>query len=134
MMLATCIGCGCDDLHACYDEAAGQPCSWLKVDYGAGLGVCSACPEHLARWQAGDRSIAVPVNHLHGNPASEDLWCLWPDGTMCQADDLEQYLTFHSDDFERVHVLEYAVDGSPMTWAQLQEASTDSVLDRRADI
>ena len=61
--VATCIGCGCDDLHACWDEDAEQPCAWLDVDRTANLGVCSACPEHLARWQSGDREIAVPVEH-----------------------------------------------------------------------
>jgi hypothetical protein len=29
----------------------------------------------------------------------EDI-CLWPDGTTCQRDDLEAYLSFMSDDFE----------------------------------
>lgn len=62
MKLATCIECGCDDLHACFDEAAGGPCGWLAVDREAGLGVCSACPEALERWQAGDRTINVPVD------------------------------------------------------------------------
>jgi hypothetical protein len=36
-------------------------CSWLAVDYDAGLGVCSACPDDLVRWNAGDRAIAVPM-------------------------------------------------------------------------
>lgn len=67
MLLATCIGCGCNDLHACFDEVAEGPCSWLVVDYAAGLGVCSACPDELGRWQAGDRSVAVPV----GSPTSQ---------------------------------------------------------------
>lgn len=61
MAIAICIGCGCDDQHACYDEVADGPCRWLAVDYGAGLGVCSACPEHLGRWESGDRTLAVPV-------------------------------------------------------------------------
>lgn len=50
MILATCIGCGCDDLHACPGR-----CSWLRVDYEEERGVCSQCPEHEARWDAGDR-------------------------------------------------------------------------------
>ena len=29
----------------------------------------------------------------------EDI-CLWPDGTTCQRDGLEEYLSFMSDDFE----------------------------------
>lgn len=56
-----CIGCGCHDLAACWDDVADQPCHWTEVDRGAQLGVCSACaPEHLARWHAGDRSPAMP--------------------------------------------------------------------------
>lgn len=62
MEISTCIGCGCDDNHACFDEIAGQPCSWIRVDRGAGLGVCSACPDHVERWDKGDQEIAVPVN------------------------------------------------------------------------
>lgn len=61
MKLAPCIECGCHDLAACHDEASGGPCSWLVVDRAAGLGVCSACSDAVARWQAGDRAIAVPV-------------------------------------------------------------------------
>jgi len=53
MMLATCIACGCDDMHAC---AGG--CSWLAVDYSQGRGVCSNCSQHLAAWQ---RSTGSPM-------------------------------------------------------------------------
>jgi hypothetical protein len=61
MATATCIGCGCTDNLACWDDAVGQPCHWLVVDYRAGLGVCSVCPDDLSRWENGDRTIAVPV-------------------------------------------------------------------------
>lgn len=44
---ATCIGCGCDDDHACPGG-----CAWLRVDYEEGLGVCSQCPEYEAAWDA----------------------------------------------------------------------------------
>ena len=60
-MLAHCISCGCHDYAACQDEATGGPCSWLAVDRAEGLGVCSACPEALERWNKGDRDFAVPV-------------------------------------------------------------------------
>ncbi|MEE8057507.1 MAG: hypothetical protein V3T17_06695 [Pseudomonadales bacterium] len=59
--VATCVGCGCDDYHACWDENDEQPCSWLAVDRESRLGVCSACPDDLSRWEKGDREIAVPV-------------------------------------------------------------------------
>lgn len=56
--IATCIGCGCDDYHACYDPNTGQGCSWVKVDRESGLGVCSVCLEHVERWDNGDRTIS----------------------------------------------------------------------------
>lgn len=52
---ATCIGCGCNDFHACQTEEG--PCSWLEVDYTMGRGVCSNCEEYLERWNKGDRSL-----------------------------------------------------------------------------
>jgi hypothetical protein len=75
--LATCIGCGCDDLHACVIErpsedlierdadgsflavparevAQSQGCHWLRVDYAERLGVCSACPQFVTAWDAGE--------------------------------------------------------------------------------
>ncbi|MEF2975491.1 hypothetical protein V3473_31080, partial [Pseudomonas aeruginosa] len=53
--LAHCIECGCHDLAACFDEASGGPCSWLALDRAAGVGVCSACPDGMERWNAGER-------------------------------------------------------------------------------
>lgn len=59
-VLASCIGCGCDDFHACEDG-----CYWLRVDYEEGLGVCSACAEFEAQWDAGDHTPhAQPVREL----------------------------------------------------------------------
>jgi hypothetical protein len=58
--LATCIGCGCDDNHACEDG-----CWWLRCDYVAGLGVCSQCEEHVEAWDRGDRTPrATPAAEL----------------------------------------------------------------------
>lgn len=65
--LAHCIGCGCTDQQACYDENWDGPCRWLVVDREQGLGVCSACEEHLERWQAGDRESAVPTGWEEGS-------------------------------------------------------------------
>ena len=64
--IATCIGCGCDDFHACWDDDAGEPCHWLRVNYAAGLGVCSACPEAVSDWDAVDREVKVPLDRLTG--------------------------------------------------------------------
>jgi len=57
-MLAFCIGCGCHDQAACENEA-GDACHWLAVDYEDRKGVCSACPDDLVRWVAGDREPAT---------------------------------------------------------------------------
>lgn len=57
MAIATCIGCGCDDDHACVDPFE-EPCCWIRLDRKVGLGVCSCCGDHVARWDAGDRTPA----------------------------------------------------------------------------
>lgn len=64
MTIAHCIEFGCHDMAACYDEKADGPCSWLAVDRQAILGVCSACPDAMERWNAGDKTVVVPV-HPH---------------------------------------------------------------------
>lgn len=64
MNIATCIGCGCTDTHAC----PGVPCHWLAVDYTAGVGFCSACPDYLDAFTAGEHTMQIPSeapsNHL----------------------------------------------------------------------
>jgi len=55
-MEATCIGCGCTDSRACVTPSG--PCSWLRLDRGQGVGVCSTCAEHVARWDSGERRLA----------------------------------------------------------------------------
>jgi hypothetical protein len=57
--LAICIGCGCSDAHACTNPATGEPCSWLVVDRGLGVGVCSACDRYLEQWRAGRRHLST---------------------------------------------------------------------------
>lgn len=47
-MVSTCIGCGCDDLHACPGG-----CSWLRVDRERGQGVCSKCGHLVEDWDRG---------------------------------------------------------------------------------
>lgn len=55
--LNTCIGCGCDDVHACLVD--GMPCSWLRLDPEARAGVCSGCKDDVDRYDAGDRTREV---------------------------------------------------------------------------
>lgn len=55
LVRATCVGCGCDDLHACRvtDEFTHQRgrCYWLDWLPVSRVGVCSACPGELARFR-----------------------------------------------------------------------------------
>ncbi len=43
----------------------------------------------------------------------DDIIYLWPDGTWCSEEDLEEYLGFMSDDFEVRRVLAYDEHGNP---------------------
>ena len=61
MTIATCIGCGCHDYQACYDEETEAGCHWLRIDRHTGLGVCSCCKELIEAWDQGDRQIRVPI-------------------------------------------------------------------------
>ena len=54
--VAYCVGCGCHDLAACEGG-----CHWLRVDYHAARGVCSECRKEVERWDAGDRTLRVPI-------------------------------------------------------------------------
>jgi hypothetical protein len=89
MMLAHCIECGCHDLAACHDDTTGGPCSWLALDREAKRGVCSACPDGLKRWNAGDRSFAVPTGPgLEALPDTQlgelDIDQLWAWSISCR--------------------------------------------------
>lgn len=62
-----CIGCGCDEEHACNTD--GLPCQWLRVDDVLGTGICSnpACELLTRRWDE--------VDHTSGEPSKrfEDM-------------------------------------------------------------
>jgi hypothetical protein len=38
-----CIGCGCDEGHAC--NVAGEACQWIHVGPAGTAGICSGCLE-----------------------------------------------------------------------------------------
>jgi hypothetical protein len=38
--VAVCIGCGCDDRHACLD-GLDVPCGWVLVDRALDIGICN---------------------------------------------------------------------------------------------
>jgi hypothetical protein len=70
MTISTCIGCGCDDNHAC---AGG--CSWLRLDAHTETGVCSGCTEMLPAWEAGQRFEKYrPSNGTEGD-GFISKWC-----------------------------------------------------------
>lgn len=52
--LAVCIGCGCDQLHACDGG-----CSWLRIDRDKSVGVCSECPHQVEVFDAGNRKLST---------------------------------------------------------------------------
>lgn len=69
--VAVCIGCGCDDNHACRPGS----CWWLQVDYSAGVGVCSNCGEFVNAWNSGVRVRKFqPSNGTVGSAFIGD-WC-----------------------------------------------------------
>ncbi|HMJ13783.1 MAG TPA: hypothetical protein VK524_20340 [Polyangiaceae bacterium] len=86
MIPALCIGCGCDDDHAC-----GGGCTWLRIDRDECIGVCSSCPQFEARWDAGDRDLSdVAMEHaaeLATEDAPEESGLILP-GDVTYADTL----------------------------------------------
>ncbi len=62
--VATCIGCGCDDYHACFDEKCGHTCYWLRIDRKVKRGVCSCCEDAVIAWDAGSREMQVKNDAL----------------------------------------------------------------------
>lgn len=54
-MNAICVGCGCDEHHACVEIGllvGGPNCWWLRFDASAGVGLCSACEDLVRVWDA----------------------------------------------------------------------------------
>jgi hypothetical protein len=44
--VVVCVGCGCDDLHAC-ETAIGGACYWVAVNHKRFVGICSECAEPM---------------------------------------------------------------------------------------
>jgi hypothetical protein len=57
-ILCVCIGCGCDDEHAC-EDLLGDPCGWLKQSGTGKRGVCTQCPSYVKAWEAGERKLSA---------------------------------------------------------------------------
>lgn len=62
-LIAMCIGCGCTDDSPCIGG-----CSWLRIDYERGVGVCSGCPED----DAGDVELSDEA-HEHVSELEAEL-------------------------------------------------------------
>lgn len=67
-LIATCIGCGCDDFHACVDVLS-EPCHWLRVDRKTGTGVCSSCPQKVAEWDLRHTGFGKAENVAGSQPS-----------------------------------------------------------------
>jgi hypothetical protein len=56
MRRSICIGCGCDEDHACMVRErhthAFSPCFWLRFEAASRTGVCSACEDLVKVWDA----------------------------------------------------------------------------------
>lgn len=42
--MTVCIGCGCDESHACLDRE-GRACRWVELSPSGAAGICSECEE-----------------------------------------------------------------------------------------
>lgn len=89
-MKPICIGCGCDEKHACPMDHAGLygGCWWVRFDAEARAGVCSACWDLCQAWDAvKKRTPFLPLIaerfhrqalFLYGDEASAAAWMLAP--------------------------------------------------------
>ena len=56
-ILCVCIGCGCDDEHAC-EDVFGDPCGWIQQSGSGKRGVCTQCPTYVTAWNKGERKLS----------------------------------------------------------------------------
>lgn len=82
MIPALCIGCGCDDDHACEGG-----CSWLRIDRDDYIGVCSSCSHLEAGWDAGDRELSDAAMEHAAEDAPDEPALILP-GDVTYADTL----------------------------------------------
>jgi hypothetical protein len=71
--MTSCIGCGCDDHHACHDGMRAG-CHWLCLDVTTGTGICSACHELRPRWNGGAHHVLPEFTELRVIELLEDLY------------------------------------------------------------
>lgn len=58
LIVCVCIGCGCDDQHACLD-LFDTPCHWLRRDKRRHVGVCSNCTSYFHLFESGQRGLSL---------------------------------------------------------------------------
>lgn len=96
MKTSICIGCGCDEIHACQvpanlhvdHGAAGGACWWLRYNATEKLGVCSACEDLVRAWDSAKSHAAIlaliaeryyrQVIPLYQNKADALAWLTTP--------------------------------------------------------
>lgn len=117
MSIATCIGCGCDDRHACRPEG----CYWLRVDYKAGAGVCSQCESFVNAWDAGVRVRKFqPSNGTVGSAFLSD-WCGSCEGGKDGPCGIAANTMFHHvDDPEYPSEWQFNLQGDPVCTAHVK--------------
>lgn len=98
MKPAICIGCGCDEGHACevtyFNGLAEQQmgCWWLRFDAAENTGVCSQCEDLVKGWDQGQRRPILAliaeryyrqVLFLYEDKASALAWMRAPQQLLC---------------------------------------------------
>jgi hypothetical protein len=85
VILNCCIGCGCDEVHAC--EHGGTGCWWLRSNAEDHAGVCSRCEDLIEHWERGGHALLPQlvlerfhrqVMFLYGDEASAKAWIQAP--------------------------------------------------------
>lgn len=120
MKTAICIGCGCDEDHACPGTHTPDiGCWWLRFDAGTNTGVCSACEDLVKPWDNGPHKPILPliaeryyrqVLFLYDDKASAIAWMATP-----------QYLLRHNS--PRGLILEGRLDLVQTLVQQIQEGA-----------
>lgn len=91
MNLNVCIGCGCDEAHACTNQHSDTGCWWLRFSASDRTGVCSRCEDLVPLWNRGVRQPLldeVPerfhrqVMFLYDDEASARAWVNAPQSVL----------------------------------------------------
>ena len=87
MILNCCIGCGCDEVHACANPHSDTACWWMRFNAEDHAGVCSRCEDLVEHWDRGGHALLPQlvlerfhrqVMFLYGDEASARAWIQAP--------------------------------------------------------